>query len=113
MSREVGDEFEKKIANLLDLSITANSGAIHDDGDLYDYKGPLRHFVIELKRKSVPFFRSNKGEITKLIKQADKLGKDWIYIQGTDDGDYALMSVDALATLVDELNELRSKNKDC
>lgn len=111
MSREKGDLFEDKCCKVLGLSKTANSGAIHDDGDLYDYKGPLKDFIIEAKYKSIPNFRASKAEIEKLKVQANKFFKDWIYIQSTDSGEYVLLSLDSFGTIIDRLSELEKLNE--
>lgn len=103
MSREVGDAFEKEVADLLDLQITANSGAKFDNADLYSFNGPLKNFVIELKVKSIDNFRAPKDEIEKLKKQALKFTKDWAYIQKNNSGSYILMDLNAFAELVYDL----------
>lgn len=80
MSRQVGDQFEKEVAQALGAELTARSGAHWDDADIKITTGPLKDFVIECKYKSVPFLRPNKKEILKLQEQAKKQMKEWCRI---------------------------------
>lgn len=101
MSRKKGDDFEDMVAKALDLRKTAMSGGYWDNADLYTDQGPLSDFIIECKYKSVPWLRPIKSEILKLQKQALKEGnKEWLYIQRTEVGDFAVMDFNALCELV-------------
>ena len=81
-----GQALEKRIENDLRIRRTAKSGAHWNNADLSDNR-----VTIEAKAKSVSTFRTAKGEIKKVQEQADKAGKDWVYIQETDGQTYALM----------------------
>lgn len=101
--RDKGDRFEKEVANKLNLETTAKSGGHWDDADLYAYNKshPLSLFIIECKYKEVDWLRPVKSEIKKVMKQAEKINKDWMYVQGNNAGDFVVMSLDALAELLD------------
>lgn len=88
-SRKIGDEFEEEVANKLGLRTNAKSGGHWDNADLSS-----KNVLIECKVKSVPFLRSNKAEIQKVINQANKHYKDWVYIQKTDGGTFVVCSLD-------------------
>lgn len=96
--REKGDFFEEKIANLLGIKRTAKSGAHWDNGDL-----ACKGLIIEAKVKDTEsWFRANKAEITKVIKQAEKHGVDWAYIQHNKAGDFVLLSLDTFVEMTEE-----------
>lgn len=96
MSREIGDELEDKISADLGINKTTNSGAKFDNGDLTDKK-----LIVEAKVKSKSSFSIPKGELSKLKKQADKHGKDWIYVQKNLSGTYVLMDYNTFLELTE------------
>ena len=88
-TREIGDEFEEEIIRLLnehspenEWDSTAGSGSKWQDGD-------IRHqdYVGECKVKSnVRGFTAPASELNKLISEADKQFKDWLYFERNGDG---------------------------
>lgn len=96
-NREVGDEFEKYLANQLNLKTTAKSGGYWDNGDIVG-----KDVIIECKVKSVSFLRIAKNEIKKVINQAEKHSKDWVYTQRTDGGDFVICSLDFFLEATEE-----------
>lgn len=96
--RKKGEEVEKEVERLLPwFKRTARSGAHWDNADLV---GP--NTIIEVKYKGRSGFSSDKREIDKLRRQADKLGVDWLYIVKDADGDfYVLCSGDFFATIAE------------
>ncbi len=89
MSREIGDKLETKISELLGINKTTNSGAKYDNADLAN-----REVMIEAKVKHKPSFTIPKTELTKLMKQAKKHGKEWLYIQENMLGTFVLLDLD-------------------
>ena len=90
-----GYEFEERLEDLLDgLKRTAKSGGHWDNADLAN-----EFTLVEAKVKSLDNFRAPKGELTKLKNQAEKHGKDWVYIQKNDSGEYALLDLRFFITL--------------
>lgn len=79
-SRETGDEFETEVAKLLRFKGTANSGAIFDDADLRPINGKPVILEAKVKNTSRTHTMVVRCEIDKVKKQADKIGKDWIYV---------------------------------
>ena len=76
--REIGDEFEEYVLKHLGkgFSKTANSGAKFGDADIKH-----RKLIVECKVKSeTPGMVAPIAELRKLWKEADKQGKDWLYI---------------------------------
>jgi hypothetical protein len=106
-TRAKGDKLERKVANLLDLETTAKSGGHWDNADLTtrDPNHPLRDFVIECKYKDIPWLRPVRSEIEKVQAQAKKGFKDFIYIQENQAGDFVIMSLDALASLIEKIKQ--------
>jgi hypothetical protein len=106
-SRSVGDELEKKISKVLGLKRTAMSGAYWDNADLAN-----ADLMVEAKVKNTQDnFRAPKKEISKLKAQAEKVGKDWLYIQQVSTGEvFVLTSLDILATIAEEYFEKRRTN---
>jgi hypothetical protein len=94
MSREKGDMLEDRISHDLNINKTTNSGAKWDNGDLSN-----KRYIIECKVKNKEGFQPCKGEINKLISQADKHSKDWFYIQQTLDKTFVVMDYDVFITL--------------
>ena len=84
--REIGDEFEEQVAYDLGIKKTNGSGAKFDNGDLCD-----KETIIECKVKGKPGFQSCSLEIKKVISQAQKHNKEWVYIQKTDSGSYVVL----------------------
>lgn len=90
-SREVGDELEKKVLRDLNqagestfesFKPTAGSGSKWQDADIRHNK-----LVVECKVKnSVKGFSAPTSELNKLIKEAEKQFKDWLYIEQNADG---------------------------
>lgn len=81
MSREKGDKLEDLVAYMLNMRKTTNSGAKYDNADLSD----KRH-IIECKYKDKEIFQPCGKELKKLINQANKHDKKWIYIQQNQQG---------------------------
>jgi|TARA_R110002110_G_scaffold145190_3_gene334581 hypothetical protein len=79
-SREKGDEFEQKVAKLLNMRQTANSGAMHDDADLRPRNGKPVIAEAKVRNTETSVKSRTHMDICKLENQADKLGKDWFYV---------------------------------
>lgn len=78
-SREVGDKLERDVLDTLGegFKMTAGSGSKFQDGD-------LRHneLVVECKVKgNCKGFTAPASELNKLIAEADKQLKDWLYVE--------------------------------
>jgi hypothetical protein len=84
--REIGDEFEEQVAYDLGIRKTNGSGAKFDNGDLAD-----RKTIIECKVKGKPGFQACGLEVKKVIAQAQKHGKEWLYIQKTATSSYVVL----------------------
>jgi len=86
-SRDKGNEFELKVAKLLNLRQTANSGAMHDDADLRARNGKL--VIAECKVKNVQraLMQHVAIDFFKLQRQAERLGKDFFYVIRDSRGD--------------------------
>lgn len=97
MSREKGDKLETRIANLMNIWKTNNSGAKFDNADLAN-----RKIIIECKYKDIPWFRPEKKEVKKLIQQSKKNMKDWIYIQENRAGTFVLLDLETFIELTEE-----------
>ncbi len=95
--RQKGDEFEKQLSRLFSIRLTAKSGAHWDNADL-----ATETVLIEAKVKDVPFFKPSKREVEKVIAQANKHGKDWVYIQKTNGGTFVLCSLDFFEEVSEE-----------
>ena len=103
MSKEIGNELEKKISSALGINRTTNSGAKWDNADLAN-----RKLIIEAKVKmDKASFSAPKSELKKLKREAEKHGKDWLYFQKNQTGIYVLLDLDTFL----ELTELYFKNK--
>jgi|6_EtaG_2_1085325.scaffolds.fasta_scaffold10192_2 hypothetical protein len=103
MSRKLGDEFEKELAQKLNLKTTANSGAIFDDADLRPTNG--KPVLIEAKVKNTlgaPFTHAVRKEVIKLKLQAEERFIHWLYIIRCKEGDFAILDVDTLEHLTRE-----------
>jgi len=94
MSREKGDDLEERVSHDLGINKTTNSGAKWDNGDLTN-----REYIIECKVKAGNGIQPCKAEISKLIAQAKKHYKDWIYIQETDDNTFVVLDYNVFITL--------------
>jgi len=79
-SRDRGDQFEQKIAKLLNMKQTANSGAMFDDADLRPKNGKRVIAEAKVKNTQGTVQAHVYTEIEKLSKQADKIGTDWFYV---------------------------------
>ncbi|MCB1713329.1 MAG: hypothetical protein KDH96_12915 [Candidatus Riesia sp.] len=84
--REKGDELETQVAFDLGINKTTNSGARFDNADLTN-----SDYIIECKVKNKNGFQACGSEIKKLVSQAIKHDKDWIYIQQSADNTYVVM----------------------
>ena len=105
MTREAGDEFEDYISYLLNIKKTTNSGAKYDNGDLSN-----KDLIIECKVKSKDGFQPCGKEIQKVINQANKHFKEWLYIQKTNKETYVVLSLDHYLTLISDKNEQARKD---
>lgn len=94
MSREKGDKLETKVSNDFHVNKTTNSGAKWDNADLSN-----RDVIIECKYKDKPSLSSVGPEVKKLINQATKHGKEWIYIQENKAGTFAIIDYNYLLEL--------------
>lgn len=105
MTREIGDKLETKLSELLGINKTTNSGAKYDNADLAN-----RDIIIEAKVKNTKTsFSVPKTELTKVIKQARKHEKEWIYVQQNALGTFVLLDLD---TYVEMSEEWWKKKKD-
>jgi len=84
--RELGEDFEEEVAHDLGMQKTNMSGAKFDNGDLAN-----RETIVECKVKGKPGFQACGNEIKKVIAQAQKHSKEWLYIQKTDTGTYVVL----------------------
>lgn len=93
-TRKIGDNFEKIIESKLSIKRTANSGAYWGNGDLAN-----RKVLIEAKVKAnKEGFSYNSSEVKKIMKQAEKLGLDWIYmVQDANGKAFVLCELDLFA----------------
>lgn len=91
MSRHTGDKLEKEIEQRFNIRRTSMSGGYWDNADLAN-----EFVIVECKVKNdTDTFKCPKSELDKLKKQADKLGKDWMYIMQDGKGKkYVLTSLD-------------------
>lgn len=76
MSREKGDKLEDLVSTSLNINKTTNSGAKWDNADLTNTK-----LIVECKVKGKENFQPCGNELKKLIAQAKKHGKEWVYVQ--------------------------------
>lgn len=95
--RAKGDELEKKVSQDLNINKTTNSGAKWDNADLTNKK-----YIIECKVKSKDGFQPCKAEIKKLKAQALKHSKEWIYVQKTNTGMYAVLDYNFFLELLQD-----------
>jgi ribosomal protein S24E len=86
MSRDTGDKLEDKVSHDLGVTKTTNSGAKWDNADLTNKK-----YIVECKVKNKDGFQPCKAEIKKLITQAIKHDKEWVYVQQTLDKIYVVI----------------------
>lgn len=94
-NREIGDKFEEELLALLPgTTRTAMSGAFWDNADLVG-----NTIMIEAKVRDKESFSPRASEVKKLKKQAFKHSKEWVYIQKTNNGSYALMDLNLFAEL--------------
>jgi len=90
-AREIGDNFEKEVLETLNsvghldlgaFEMTAGSGSKFMDGDIRH-----RHLVVECKVKgNCKGFTAPSNELNKLITEADRQGKDWLYVEQNANG---------------------------
>lgn len=106
MSREKGDELERKVSRTLGIRRTTNSGATFGNADLTD-----REFIVECKVKGKEGFVSCGPEIKKLVAQAEKHGKEWVYIQETKTGTYVVLDWNLFLGLMEKRNGPGTDNK--
>lgn len=106
-SRKVGDDLEDKVVERLGpgFSKTAGSGSVFKNGDIAHHR-----LVTECKVKNnTKGFSAPASELKKLIKEADKQSKDWLYIQQSGLG--KTMVLCDLNTFL-EMTELWRKNQE-
>ena len=102
-NRKRGDDFEKVIAKLLNMHQTANSGAMNDDADLRPCNGKPVILEAKVKNTSHAFLSDVRCEIQKLTEQANKIGKDWIYVvRDCQGGAYAICSLDFFSEVTED-----------
>ena len=100
MSREKGDQLEARVANDLGINKTTNSGAKWDNADLTN-----RELIIECKVKDKEGFQGCKPEIKKLMAQALKHSKEWVYIQQNKSGTFVVIDYNYFLELIDNEKE--------
>ena len=97
MSREKGDKLETYVSNSLSINKTTNSGAKFGNADLAN-----RDIVIECKYKSLPHFRPDKKELSKVIDIAENSHREWAYIQQIQDSKiYTVIDFEFFSELID------------
>lgn len=84
--RQIGDDFEEQVAHDMGIRKTNGSGAKFDNGDLAD-----KETIIECKVKGKSGFQACGSEVKKVIAQARKHNKEWLYIQKTDTDSYVVL----------------------
>ena len=95
--RKIGDDFEKQVLKKLGSKFkkTAGSGSVFQDGDICHSR-----LAIECKVKNnTKSFSITKKELDHLTKQADKQGKDWLFIEVNSEG--RIMVLTDLDTLLE------------
>lgn len=97
MSREKGDRLEDKVAHDLGINKTTNSGAKWDNADLTN-----RDLIIECKVKDKEGFQGCKTEIKKVMAQAVKHSKEWVYIQQNKSGTFVVIDYNYFLELIDK-----------
>lgn len=113
-AREVGDDFEKEVLEALNsvdhhvldaFEMTAGSGSKFMDGDIRH-----RHLVVECKVKgNCKGFTAPSRELNKLITEADRQGKDWLYVEQNANGrQMVLLDLEAFQRLT---KDWRLKNQ--
>lgn len=93
--RRKGDKLEEIVSSDLGINKTNNSGAKWDNADLTN-----RELIIECKVKDKEGFQGCKSEIKKLMLQADKHSKEWVYIQQNKSGIFVVIDYDYFLQLV-------------
>ncbi len=96
-NRSIGDEFEQKVSNLLNLPLTAKSGGHWDNADM-----ATRKTLLECKYRSDESLTGALDHIKKLKKQAEKHMKEWIYVRGTPTESFVILSLDYFAELMSD-----------
>lgn len=99
MSREKGDKLEERVAIDLGINKTTNSGAKWDNADLTN-----REYIIECKVKGADTFKPCGTELKKLIAQAVKHNKEWIYIQSCNNQTYVVIDYDYFLEMWQKIN---------
>lgn len=106
-----GQEFEQEVITSLSkrsfnkFRLSSNSGAKNNDADIRSEK-----FLIECKVKDTNDFKHSNKELKKLIKQANGLGKDWIYIlKNNNNKIFTLISYDTFLDLIDQIEYLQKE----
>tara|TARA_R110002074_G_scaffold402324_1_gene607120 strand:- start:178662 stop:178979 length:318 start_codon:yes stop_codon:yes gene_type:complete len=84
--REIGDDFEEQVAYDLGMQKTNMSGAKFDNGDLVN-----KETIVECKVKGKPGFQACGSEVKKVIAQAKKHSKEWLYIQQSTTDSYVVL----------------------
>lgn len=106
-NREIGDKFEQKCIDLLEMRGTYGSGACIDDADLKD-----EHLIIECKVKnnqsgvSIP-----KSLITKVNNQAEKWHRDWAIAYSTQAGEYVTMPLNVFAEIYEVYRNAKGQQR--
>lgn len=105
-NKKIGEDFEKEVLQALpgsEFKYSCNSGAKNNDADIRSAR-----YLIECKVKNHDGFKHSNKELRKLIKQADKLGKDWMYITKNNKNEkFVLMSFNNLVELLDLIEDMR------
>lgn len=98
--RKKGDKLEIRISGDLKINRTTNSGAKFDNADLSN-----NDLIIEAKVKDKPTPSITKKEIEKLIAQAKKHNKEWLYIQECNSGTYVLLDYNFFLEILEKFNK--------
>jgi hypothetical protein len=95
-TRAIGDAFEETVLKAIPgAKKTSNSGAIFGNGDIQS-----DDFTIECKVKNQRNISISFNEYKKARQQSIKQGKDLIFCQRTNLGDFAILSLETLEELL-------------
>jgi hypothetical protein len=102
--RKTGDQTENRVfgkVKHLGFRKTANSGARFGD---HDMSHP--DWVTEIKKKSTEGASVAKSELSKLKAEAEKQGKDWLFICENQKGNQVAMTdLDAFIAILEKIEE--------
>lgn len=106
--QKVGNQFEQEIATLLKFRQTVNSGAMFHDADLRPENGKPVIAEAKLRRTSGAISGVARTDVEKLKRQAEKIGKDWIYaVRGKSGESYVICDLNFFAEATEEFFRVR------